>query len=312
MAAPFEDDDGRNRREDSSDERTGAQTICPSPRSAGRAIMPGTRTTLGGHYGQEDPVRRCRSHWKLHRCIPLARRSRRDARRSVGRAGRDDPQEGHLGDRAARSVRGPPEGGAPRRIAAHAARLRPRVRRHEGLRHGVGGPGGTAAPQGRRLHRRLRELLARPDRCLRRGRVTLARAGHVEDRRGAVEARPGGARRRKGPGHGARCLPGWRARWADHRARHRGGGDAQGDRRRSGDGQPERDRKSTRLNSSHGYISYAVFCLKKKNNTEDNGKTQTLTYLAARAITTINGWGQEIAQPSVLGPDCSSFTSTLT
>src|SRR2546422_6449171 len=29
----------------------------------------------------------------------------------------------------------------------------------------------------------------------------------------------------------------------------------------------EPDRKSTRLNSSHGYISYAVFCLKKKKNT---------------------------------------------
>src|SRR2546422_3692317 len=28
--------------------------------------------------------------------------------------------------------------------------------------------------------------------------------------------------------------------------------------------QPDADRKSTRLNSSHGYISYAVFCLKKK------------------------------------------------
>src|SRR2546422_5892558 len=28
------------------------------------------------------------------------------------------------------------------------------------------------------------------------------------------------------------------------------------------------DRKSTRLNSSHGYISYAVFCLKKKKTTE--------------------------------------------
>src|SRR2546422_7874845 len=27
-----------------------------------------------------------------------------------------------------------------------------------------------------------------------------------------------------------------------------------------------RDRKSTRLNSSHGYISYAVFCLKKKQH----------------------------------------------
>src|SRR2546422_7939871 len=28
------------------------------------------------------------------------------------------------------------------------------------------------------------------------------------------------------------------------------------------------DRKSTRLNSSHGYISYAVFCLKKKKKTD--------------------------------------------
>src|SRR3712207_8487624 len=39
-----------------------------------------------------------------------------------------------------------------------------------------------------------------------------------------------------------------------------------------GDGLPERrrlvaeDRKSTRLNSSHANISYAVFCLKKKKN----------------------------------------------
>src|SRR5437867_10322237 len=31
---------------------------------------------------------------------------------------------------------------------------------------------------------------------------------------------------------------------------------------------PEPDRKSTRLNSSHRTISYAVFCLKKKNKTE--------------------------------------------
>src|SRR5205809_5385948 len=29
-------------------------------------------------------------------------------------------------------------------------------------------------------------------------------------------------------------------------------------------GRADPDRKSTRLNSSHGYISYAVFCLKKK------------------------------------------------
>src|SRR2546422_8147733 len=30
------------------------------------------------------------------------------------------------------------------------------------------------------------------------------------------------------------------------------------------------DRKSTRLNSSHGYISYAVFCLKKKKKNKSN------------------------------------------
>src|SRR2546422_7199884 len=32
----------------------------------------------------------------------------------------------------------------------------------------------------------------------------------------------------------------------------------------------ETDRKSTRLNSSHGYISYAVFCLKKKKKKENS------------------------------------------
>src|SRR2546422_1480806 len=37
------------------------------------------------------------------------------------------------------------------------------------------------------------------------------------------------------------------------------------------------DRKSTRLNSSHGYISYAVFCLKKKKNKH--------THISCRAST---------------------------
>src|SRR5256884_4214339 len=32
------------------------------------------------------------------------------------------------------------------------------------------------------------------------------------------------------------------------------------------------DRKSTRLNSSHGYISYAVFCLKKKKKKKHKNK----------------------------------------
>src|SRR2546430_9082350 len=41
------------------------------------------------------------------------------------------------------------------------------------------------------------------------------------------------------------------------------------------------DRKSTRLNSSHSQISYAVFCLKKKKNADDH-KTQ-------RAAATLRG-----------------------
>src|SRR5687768_17852800 len=35
---------------------------------------------------------------------------------------------------------------------------------------------------------------------------------------------------------------------------------------------PNQDRKSTRLNSSHGYISYAVFCLKKKKKKKTKNK----------------------------------------
>src|SRR5438034_5700145 len=36
-----------------------------------------------------------------------------------------------------------------------------------------------------------------------------------------------------------------------------------------------RDRKSTRLNSSHTVISYAVFCLKKKKNTKTTSEQDT-------------------------------------
>src|SRR5438876_2825645 len=47
-----------------------------------------------------------------------------------------------------------------------------------------------------------------------------------------------------------------------------------------GDQQPladmrEEDRKSTRLNSSHPSISYAVFCLKKKKKTTDTSNNKT-------------------------------------
>src|SRR2546422_2547428 len=45
--------------------------------------------------------------------------------------------------------------------------------------------------------------------------------------------------------------------------------------RREGSSRP--DRKSTLLNSSHGYISYAVFCLKKKKTKKHNRLTKTYT-----------------------------------
>src|SRR3712207_8383837 len=48
---------------------------------------------------------------------------------------------------------------------------------------------------------------------------------------------------------------------------------AEGERGRRGEAHPvetTRDRKSTRLNSSHANISYAVFCLKKKKQNANN------------------------------------------
>src|SRR2546422_3975841 len=44
----------------------------------------------------------------------------------------------------------------------------------------------------------------------------------------------------------------------------------------------EKDRKSTRLNSSHGYISYAVFCLKKKK-ADTATQVPTLGYIRSVA-----------------------------
>src|SRR5438876_9211780 len=58
-----------------------------------------------------------------------------------------------------------------------------------------------------------------------------------------------------------------------------GGGcycDAGQSRRDSSNRRPIVDRKSTRLNSSHPSISYAVFCLKKKKNTKQHFSVMTL------------------------------------
>src|SRR2546429_7343646 len=81
-------------------------------------------------------------------------------------------------------------------------------------------------------------MIRRPPRSTLFPYTTLFRSA---SRHGGARARTRGSRGRRGASGG---LP-WKSPAA-----------------RSGAGC--RDRKSTRLNSSHGYISYAVFCLKKK------------------------------------------------
>src|SRR5258708_25226458 len=46
----------------------------------------------------------------------------------------------------------------------------------------------------------------------------------------------------------------------------------------------ERDRKSTRLNSSHQIISYAVFCLKKKKSEEHTSELQSTDHGVYRLV----------------------------
>src|SRR2546430_3559633 len=54
---------------------------------------------------------------------------------------------------------------------------------------------------------------------------------------------------------------------------HRADGGAQQRGEMPGQRRHQKDRKSTRLNSSHSQISYAVFCLKKKKKRQHRGGT---------------------------------------
>src|SRR2546429_7266160 len=51
---------------------------------------------------------------------------------------------------------------------------------------------------------------------------------------------------------------------------------------------PREDRKSTRLNSSHGYISYAVFCLKKKKQTYHQCQSLAATFEAIKLVNVVH------------------------
>src|SRR2546422_8488890 len=100
-------------------------------------------------------------------------------------------------------------------------------------------------------------MIRRPPRSTLFPYTTLFRSG--EDRPGEDEIEERQPGRHEAGRGGADARRGAADRGPDH--------EPQAERR------PENsDRKSTRLNSSHGYISYAVFCLKKKKNenTHDN------------------------------------------
>src|SRR2546422_5568262 len=66
------------------------------------------------------------------------------------------------------------------------------------------------------------------------------------------------------------------------RAHLRGGSEASVTSKPARPSRDGEDRKSTRLNSSHGYISYAVFCLKKKKQ-HDTSAPAYETWLARPA-----------------------------
>src|SRR3712207_7162294 len=94
-------------------------------------------------------------------------------------------------------------------------------------------------------------MIRRPPRSTLFPYTTLFRSGRAVDAHDAAAARP-------------------------HRRQHQAGSGAdRGEAARRDQADAAVDRKSTRLNSSHANISYAVFCLKKKQTTTASGWTDS-------------------------------------
>src|SRR2546428_9068438 len=130
---------------------------------------------------------------------------------------------------------------------------------------------GQVEQLGERLAQETRDLRGRPERQLARARVPVGETGPILHRhaRVAVEAEAvaddhGGTRHRRvgvAPDKGARQEDVAPGRLVNERP-----GATSSCRAPLSGATPTRDRKSTRLNSSHDQISYAVFCLKNKTN----------------------------------------------
>src|SRR5687768_18342036 len=102
-------------------------------------------------------------------------------------------------------------------------------------------------------------MIRRPPRSTLFPYTTLFRSAYRQPVAGGLALRPqrvAGAAEERHEARAPRDVPGFLVHEADHQ---------------------HVDRKSTRLNSSHGYISYAVFCLKKKNKTKQSNTTYHTT-----------------------------------
>src|SRR5439155_10021062 len=155
--------------------------------------------------------------------------------------------------------RGSPAGGR-RRSSTSRASTRCSHRRARQPRVGAGGRETGGGPRGRE-----RGAHSLP------GRSAALRGSHDGGGGGpkGLEGGSGAGRRERGTGDGAARegrgdgVAGARLRPARRLARPAAAVD-------------ERDRKSTRLNSSHVAISYAVFCLKKKNTATSNTRNNRI------------------------------------
>src|SRR6266542_3004080 len=238
---------------------------CVGGRTGGRPAGRGGPPCLPHHHGSPDrPARRHHARRRPGGAVPSSKRE------GVSRPPRP-PAASHRPHLAARTpvdpgARGSPalaswsgRGGLPgggrlyRRAVLSRCRLgpgsRPHLRVHAderlGRPDGAGGNPRTRSPASSRPVRHLARALRRHRRRVRSGSRAARRPG---GRRSVVRGRSRCGSRDISPAAGA--VLGSAGHVPRRRARLR-----------------HLDRKSTRLNSSHGSISYAVFCLKKKKKT---------------------------------------------
>src|SRR5256886_7559482 len=131
-------------------------------------------------------------------------------------------------------------------------------------------------------------MMRRPPRSTLFPYTTLFRSddlGRAQQRRPRLQGAARAIGRRPQAGDRRRLLPPARRARAVHRLAR----------------QQVRDRKSTRLNSSHSQISYAVFCLKKKKITHTNSRIDT-THHVPICTSSKNTYDYSISTPTSPSP----------